>query len=163
MNKVICSKFIVILGCIFASLQLSAQSFSLDKTLVETSNELGFKMAKDIKVGEVAYLQPVGFSVCKENGKLKLNGLAIVGTKIPELSNMYMLQNTTNGIVVESAGMSLGYMGYYNVAMKIASSRKCSELNSTNPVPMLDIVSVFGVESLSELINEGLRIKKLLT
>lgn len=132
-----------------------AGAFTIDMPNSEAINSLGYYNVSNMKVGEFGYLAPEGFSVCKKNGELMINGFSILQRKMGDLFYYYKLYKKDEGIDVYFSGGSLGYMTYRIIATKITVAKECKFTFELNKFPLIKVNRIFGTDNLSSLIKKS--------
>ena len=132
----------------------NAKAFTIDMENTEAINSLGYFNVDNMKIGEFGYLESRGFSVCKKDGELMINGFAILQKKRGEGRGYYKLYKGEKGIDINMSAPSLGYATYHIAATRIASAKQCDFTFEHNKFPLIRINTIFGTDNLSSLIKK---------
>ena len=132
----------------------NAKAFTIDMENSDAINSLGFYNVDNMEMGGVGYLEPRGFSVCKKNGVLMINGFTILQKEKGNEYSYYKLYKGEKGIDISEAGSSLGYLTYHTAATRIAFAKQCDFIFEHNKFPLIRINTIFGTDNLSSLIKK---------
>jgi len=133
---------------------LAEESFKIDMSYIDVVESYDVLNIGKLAVGEVGLLSTWGFSVCNENGNLKISSLSELDPSPSEYGYAYEVTRNPNNsvsVVFSSKGKIPDEEGVQSSAMGISRAPDCEEYKKEK-IPLFSITTFLGANSLKNIV-----------